>query len=114
MSESQDNASHFSDMEVTDPHCVAEKPVRITFQDITSASYLIKSGIEYTPCTVISREIDCAKGKKKLYADKLRRCELFVEIEIHIQWHGFIFKKGSSSIHGQVWLLTHQIPECKS
>lgn len=38
--------------EMVDPHCVAENPVRVTFQDITSASYLIKSGIEYTPCTV--------------------------------------------------------------
>lgn len=40
------------DIDIFDPHCVAEKPVRVTFQDITSASYLIKSGIEYTPCSV--------------------------------------------------------------
>lgn len=40
------------DIEIVDPNCVAEKPVKVTFQDITSASYLIKSGIEYTPCTV--------------------------------------------------------------
>lgn len=40
------------DIDIVDPHCVAENPVRVTFQDITSASYLIKSGIEYTPCSV--------------------------------------------------------------
>lgn len=37
---------------VADPNCIPEKPVRVTFQDITSASYVIKSGIEYTPCSV--------------------------------------------------------------
>lgn len=44
--------THDIEKSIIDPHCVAESPVRITFQDITSASYLIKSGIEYTPCTV--------------------------------------------------------------
>lgn len=62
MSESQEAAPHYGDLEVIDPHCVAEKPVRVTFQDITSASYLIKSGIEYTPCTVISNDIACDKN----------------------------------------------------
>lgn len=38
--------------EVIDPHCLAEKPIKIKFQDITSAAFMIKSGIEYTPCTV--------------------------------------------------------------
>lgn len=38
--------------DIVDPNCIAEKPIRVTFQDITSASYVIKSGIEYTPCTV--------------------------------------------------------------
>lgn len=39
--------------EVSDPCCSAENPVKISFQDITSASYLIKTGIEYTSCTVV-------------------------------------------------------------
>lgn len=38
--------------EIIDPFCSPENPVKITFQDITSASYLIKTGIEYTSCTV--------------------------------------------------------------
>lgn len=37
---------------VLDPHCVAENPTKISFHDITSAAFMIKSGIEYTPCTV--------------------------------------------------------------
>lgn len=40
------------DTEVTDPYCLAEKPIKVKFQDITSAAFMIKSGIEYTPCTV--------------------------------------------------------------
>lgn len=53
MTESQDAVKIESDIgEIIDPQCCAENPVRVTFQDITSASYLIKTGIEYTPCTV--------------------------------------------------------------
>lgn len=39
--------------EIADPYCVADKPYKVSFHDITSAWFLIKSGIEYTPCTVI-------------------------------------------------------------
>lgn len=38
--------------EIVDPHCTAQNPYKVTFQDITSAAFLIKNGIEYTPCTV--------------------------------------------------------------
>nr|AWS20467.1 threonine dehydratase [Mayetiola destructor] len=37
--------------EITDPNCVADKPYMVSFHDITSAWFLIKSGIEYTPCS---------------------------------------------------------------
>lgn len=47
----QDTIENF-EADITDPHCVAEKPYVVTFQDITSAAFLIKSGIDYTPCTV--------------------------------------------------------------
>lgn len=40
------------DASIVDPNCVAENPYRVTFQDITSAAFLIKAGIECTPCTV--------------------------------------------------------------
>lgn len=48
----EDGNQDDGEVQIIDPNCVAEKPYRITFQDITSASYLIKSGIECTPCTV--------------------------------------------------------------
>lgn len=46
------NNNESFDSEVSDPYCVADKPYVVTFQDITSASFLIKSGIECTPCKV--------------------------------------------------------------
>ncbi|XP_066254982.1 L-threonine ammonia-lyase isoform X2 [Euwallacea similis] len=33
-----------------DPFCDPEKPVRITFEEITSAAYKIRSGVKNTPC----------------------------------------------------------------
>lgn len=35
---------------VEDPFCNAEKPQKITFQDVTSAAFMIKGGVEVTPC----------------------------------------------------------------
>ncbi|XP_055608096.1 L-threonine dehydratase catabolic TdcB-like isoform X2 [Uranotaenia lowii] len=36
--------------EFLDPFCNADNPQIITFQDVTSAAFKIKKGIEYTPC----------------------------------------------------------------
>lgn len=38
--------------DVEDPYCIAENPVKVSFQDITSAAFLIKNGIQNTPCQV--------------------------------------------------------------
>lgn len=38
--------------EVDDPFCNPDKPVKITFEEITSAAYKIRSGIVNTPCIV--------------------------------------------------------------
>lgn len=35
-----------------DPFCDPSKPQRISFHDVTSAAFLIKEGIERTPCPV--------------------------------------------------------------
>lgn len=51
-SERGEDNSIEADGHIADPNCVAENPYRVTFQDITSAAFLIKSGIECTPCTV--------------------------------------------------------------
>lgn len=47
----EDNSNE-TDVNIADPNCVAENPYRVTFQDITSAAFLIKSGVDYTPCSV--------------------------------------------------------------
>lgn len=36
--------------ELDDKFCDPNNPQIITFQDITSAAFMIKNGIEYTPC----------------------------------------------------------------
>lgn len=40
------------EQEFLDPFCNADNPQIITFQDVTSAAFKIKKGIEYTPCPV--------------------------------------------------------------
>ena len=35
-----------------DPYCQEHNPQKITFNDITSAAFMIKDGIENTPCSV--------------------------------------------------------------
>lgn len=38
--------------ELEDPLCSPNNIQKITFQDVTKAAFLIKGGIEYTPCPV--------------------------------------------------------------
>lgn len=35
-----------------DPMCSPNNIQKITFQDVTTAAFLIKGGVEYTPCPV--------------------------------------------------------------
>lgn len=39
--------------ELEDPLCSPNNVQKISFQDVTTASFLIKGGVEYTPCPVI-------------------------------------------------------------
>lgn len=36
--------------EQRDPYCNPENPIVISFQDVTSAAFKIKGGVEFTPC----------------------------------------------------------------
>lgn len=36
--------------ECRDPYCNPENPIVISFQDVTSAAFKIKGGVEFTPC----------------------------------------------------------------
>lgn len=38
--------------ELEDPLCSPNNVQKISFQDVTTASFLIKGGVEYTPCPV--------------------------------------------------------------
>lgn len=41
-----------NNQDLEDPLCTAKSARKITFQDVTTASFLIKGGVEYTPCPV--------------------------------------------------------------
>lgn len=41
-------------LELEDPLCSPNNIHKITFQDVTTAAFLIKDGVEYTPCPVIA------------------------------------------------------------
>ena len=38
--------------EVHDPYCDPENPVKVPFQEVSAAAFMIKGGIERTPCDV--------------------------------------------------------------
>lgn len=40
------------DDEIEDPFCNENNPLKITFQDVTSAAFMIRNGVELTPCPV--------------------------------------------------------------
>ncbi|CAG9813830.1 unnamed protein product [Phaedon cochleariae] len=44
------NGNLEEDNNMADPFCNPDSPVRITFEEVTSAAYKIRSGIDYTPC----------------------------------------------------------------
>ena len=45
-----------SNESILDPYCDPKNPQKISFHDITSAAFLIKDGVERTPCPVIKKE----------------------------------------------------------
>lgn len=47
-----DNNSINEMEEFLDPYCLEKSPQKINFQDVTSAAFLIKGGVEKTPCFV--------------------------------------------------------------
>ena len=41
-----------NDEELVDSFCDPNNPRVLSFQDVSAAAYMIKSGIQHTPCTV--------------------------------------------------------------
>lgn len=93
--DSESSEDHIeSDKRLIDPFCVAEKPHVISFQDITSAAFLIKSGIEMTPCTV-----------SKIFHFTLIRIfktHSFAESKNLVQRHGNLLEKGVTFVYWKV------------
>lgn len=50
--------------DMVDKYCDPKNPVRVTFNDVSSAAYRIKGGMDVTPCTV-RYLIDLLKTNKK-------------------------------------------------
>lgn len=49
------NPSHDESKVFFDPFCDPENPVNVSFRDVTSAAFIIRTGIEKTPCPVSAR-----------------------------------------------------------
>lgn len=46
------NNRRVSETEFADPLCSPNDPVQVTFQDVTSAAFMIRNGVEKTSCNV--------------------------------------------------------------
>lgn len=84
------------DDEIEDPFCNENNPLKITFQDVTSAAFMIRNGVELTPCPVIFfffkfNFIYFIKFFFKIEIEYFKTCR-----------NGYLFKKGVSSVYRQV------------
>ena len=82
-----------------DPFCDPRNPKKVTFHEITSAAFLIQSGIEKTPCPVIKKN-----SVTEFVTIFLTDYSLLISaVEcIRFLWHGFVFEKGLLTIYWQV------------
>lgn len=46
-----------SEADKFDKYCDPDRPVKVTFNDISAAAYRIKGGVYYTPCDVILTQL---------------------------------------------------------
>lgn len=80
---------------IEDPYCNAQNPVVISFQDITSAAFKIKSGIEYTPCSV-----SILHFQHLLRMGNNNNCSAITEITfLGTNRNGYLSEKGVSTVH---------------
>ena len=84
--------------DMIDSFCVPEKPVKVTFNDVSAAAYRIKSGVEFTPCKSEFIYFPCEK-KIGFYLNYFFLRHTFAHVRI--DQHGNIFQKRFLAIHGQ-------------
>lgn len=78
ISDDFESTCHNEEEELTDPFCTEDNPHKITFEDITSAAFKIKCGIQNTPC-VKSRLSDATGIDLYLKKDFLQTTGSFKE-----------------------------------
>lgn len=84
--------------EILDPYCDPKNPQKISFHDITSAAFLIKDGVERTPCPVSGLKIIIQFETYLTHLSWIYSAFNFVGF----LWHGFIFEKGFPAIYWKV------------
>lgn len=79
-----------------DPLCSARTAQKVTFQDVTTASFLNKGGVEYTPCPVSGNNIIN-------YVTYLQLCIRIEALSIvRRTGYGHLPEEGVSAVHRQV------------
>ncbi|KAH1006300.1 hypothetical protein HUJ05_007047 [Dendroctonus ponderosae] len=82
---------HETEERSDDPFCNPENPVKITFEEITSAAYKIRSGIKNTPCEVSFKERGARYALLKLSDEEKSRGVIAASLGNHAQavcYHG--------------------------
>lgn len=81
---------------VKDPYCDENNPRVITFQDVCQAAFMIKGGVDLTPCKVrIHAKIICAL--------MITNLKLFPAIAfVRNVRHGNLLEEGIPTIYGQL------------
>lgn len=86
--------------EIIDPHCTASNPYTVTFQDITSAAFLIRKGIDRTPCTVCL-SFDSSDTCQNAHSQLLTF--IFVESQnVKRTQHGYLYEEGIFAAYRKV------------
>lgn len=80
---------------VEDPYCDEKNPKIITFQDVCQAAFMIKGGIDVTPCRV-SFKFYAQTSRKKMLTDDLIAAAISYFRSL---WNGNLLEKGISSIY---------------
>lgn len=88
-----DEIRHMPD-DMVDPYCDPNHPVKVTFNDVSSAAYRIKGGIDMTPCTVIE--------KITIYLNFSYINELILAFARFFHgWNGYLLEKRLFTLHGK-------------
>lgn len=96
----------YDEDEIEDPNCLESNPLKLTFEDITSAAYKIKDGVIKTACTV---SITFCFDAVVILLFEIYKIVIFIYLFIYIEiafiqrsQHGTLFEKRLCTIHRKV------------